>query len=114
MKTGDVLAVPYDMPIIGYGAKNIGTLRLWQTESLHEIDFTAFNNQHYAQASADKNKAEDITKFLYPNDDRREGKQMRIKQQYVLVSASCRICCAPTRSVTAMITRGSPRNTPCS
>ena len=59
MKTGDVLAVPYDMPIIGYGAKNIGTLRLWQTESLHEIDFTAFNNQHYAQASADKNKAED-------------------------------------------------------
>lgn len=41
MKTGDVLAVPYDMPIIGYGAKNIGTLRLWQTESLHEIDFTA-------------------------------------------------------------------------
>ena len=88
MKTGDVLAVPYDMPIIGYGAKNIGTLRLWQTESLHEIDFTAFNNQHYAQASADKNKAEDITKFLYPNDDRREGKQMRIKQQYVLVSAS--------------------------
>ena len=88
MKTGDVLAVPYDMPIIGYGAKNIGTLRLWQTESLHEIDFTAFNNQHYAQASADKNKAEDITKFLYPNDDRREGKQMRIKQQYVLSSAS--------------------------
>jgi len=83
-----VEAVPYDMPIIGYGAKNIGTLRLWQTESLHEIDFTAFNNQHYAQASADKNKAEDITKFLYPNDDRREGKQMRIKQQYVLVSAS--------------------------
>lgn len=59
-----------------------------RTESLHEIDFTAFNNQHYAQASADKNKAEDITKFLYPNDDRREGKQMRIKQQYVLVSAS--------------------------
>ena len=56
-QTGDVLAVPYDMPIIGYGAKNIGTLRLWQTESLHEIDFTAFNNQHYAQASADKNKA---------------------------------------------------------
>ncbi len=88
MKTGDVLAVPYDMPVIGYGAKNIGTLRLWQTESLHEIDFPAFNSQHYAQASADKNKAEDITKFLYPNDDRREGKQMRIKQQYVLVSAS--------------------------
>ncbi len=88
MKTGDVLAVPYDMPVIGYGAKNIGTLRLWQTESLHEIDFRSFNDQQYSKASADKNKAEDITKFLYPNDDRREGKQMRIKQQYVLVSAS--------------------------
>ena len=88
MKTGDVLAVPYDMPVIGYGAQNIGTLRLWQCESLHEIDFPLFNQQRYAQAAADKNKAEDITKFLYPNDTRREGKQLRIRQQYVLVSAS--------------------------
>ncbi len=88
MKSGDVLAVPYDMPIIGYGAANIGTLRLWQCESLHEIDFPLFNQQKYAQAASDKNKAEDITKFLYPNDSRREGKQLRVKQQYVLVSAS--------------------------
>ena len=88
MKTGDVRAVPYDMPIIGYGAKNIGTLRLWQCESLHEIDFDLFNQQQYAKASADKNRAEDITKFLYPNDTRREGKQLRVKQQYVLCSAS--------------------------
>ena len=88
MKSGDVLAVPYDMPIIGYGAGNIGTLRLWQCESLHEIDFPLFNQQKYAQAASDKNKAEDITKFLYPNDSRREGKQLRVKQQYVLVSAS--------------------------
>ena len=88
METGNVLAVPYDMPVIGYGAKNIGTLRLWQTESLHEFDFPLFNDQHYLNASADKNKAEDITKLLYPNDSRTEGKQLRIKQQYVLVSAS--------------------------
>ena len=88
MKTGDVLAVPYDMPVIGYGAKNIGTLRLWQCESLHETDFPLFNQQKYAAASADKNRAEDITKYLYPNDSRREGKQLRVKQQYVLVSAS--------------------------
>ncbi|MDO4484470.1 MAG: glycogen/starch/alpha-glucan phosphorylase [Clostridia bacterium] len=88
MKTGDVLAVPYDMPVIGYGAKNIGTLRLWQTESLHEMDFTLFNNQQYQKAAQDKNKAEDITKFLYPNDTRREGKLMRVKQQYVMVSAT--------------------------
>ena len=88
MKTGDVLAVPYDMPVIGYGAKNIGTLRLWQTESLHEIDFRLFNDQEYAKASADKNRAEDITKILYPNDTRKEGKQLRVRQQYVLVSAT--------------------------
>ncbi|MBQ8556928.1 MAG: glycogen/starch/alpha-glucan family phosphorylase [Clostridia bacterium] len=88
MKTGDVHAVPYDMPIIGYGANNIGTLRLWQTEPIKAVDFFQFNEQHYEQAAADRNRAEDIVKFLYPNDSRREGKQMRIKQQYVLVSAS--------------------------
>ena len=88
MKTGDVLAVPYDMPVVGFGAKNIGTLRLWQTESLHEVNFAVFNNQDYAKAAADKNQAEDITKFLYPNDTKKEGKQLRVKQQYVLVSAT--------------------------
>ena len=88
MATGDVRAVPYDMPIIGYGAKNIGTLRLWQTEPIKAVDFFQFNEQRYEQAAADRNRAEDIVKFLYPNDSRREGKQMRIKQQYVLVSAS--------------------------
>ncbi len=88
MQSGAVLAVPYDMPIIGYGGENIGTLRLWQCESLHEVDFSLFNSQEYARASADKNRAEDITKFLYPNDTRKEGRQLRVKQQYVLVSAS--------------------------
>ena len=88
MKTGNVLAVPYDMPVIGYGANNVGTLRLWQTESLHEIDFPLFNQQRYQEAAADKNRAEDIVKILYPNDSKREGKQLRVKQQYVLVSAS--------------------------
>ena len=88
MKTGDVLAVPYDMPVIGYGARNIGTLRLWQTESLHEMDFDLFNRQEYAKATANKNQAEDITKFLYPNDTKKEGRQLRVKQQYVLVSAT--------------------------
>ena len=88
MKTGDVLAVPYDMPVVGFGAKNVGTLRLWQTESLHEVDFAVFNSQDYAKAAADKNKAEDITKFLYPNDTKKEGRQLRVKQQYVLVSAT--------------------------
>ena len=88
MKTGDVLAVPYDMPVVGFGMKNVGTLRLWQTESLHEVDFPLFNEQEYARAAADKNHAEDIVKFLYPNDSRRAGRQLRVRQQYVLVSAS--------------------------
>ena len=88
MKTGDVLAVPYDMPVVGFGAKNVGTLRLWQTESLNEVDFAVFNSQDYAKAAANKNQAEDITKFLYPNDTKKEGKQLRVKQQYVLVSAT--------------------------
>ncbi|MBQ6383689.1 MAG: glycogen/starch/alpha-glucan phosphorylase [Clostridia bacterium] len=88
MKTGDVLAVPYDMPVVGFGAENVGTLRLWQTESLHEVDFPLFNRQEYTRAAADKNRAEDITKFLYPNDTKRAGRQLRVRQQYVLVSAS--------------------------
>ncbi len=88
MKTGDVLAVPYDMPVVGFGAENVGTLRLWQAESLHEIDFAVFNSQNYAKAAANKNQAEDITKFLYPNDSKKEGRQLRVKQQYLLVSAT--------------------------
>ena len=83
-----VLAVPYDVPVIGYGTKNIGTLRLWQCEAEQELDFNAFNAQDYLRALAEKNKAEDITRVLYPNDSTWEGKRLRIKQQYVLSSAS--------------------------
>ena len=83
-----VLAVPYDVPVIGYGTKNVGTLRLWQCEAEDELDFNAFNNQDYQRALDAKNKAEDITRVLYPNDSTWEGKRLRIKQQYVLSSAS--------------------------
>lgn len=83
-----VLAVPYDVPIIGYGTDNINTLRLWQCEAEEELDFNAFNDQDYLRALAQKNKAEDITRVLYPNDSTWEGKRLRIKQQYVLSSAS--------------------------
>ena len=83
-----VLAVPYDVPIIGYGTKNVGTLRLWQCEAEEELDFNAFNDQDYLRALTQKNKAEDITRVLYPNDSTWEGKRLRIKQQYVLSSAS--------------------------
>jgi len=83
-----VLAVPYDVPVIGYGTNNINTLRLWQCEAETELDFNAFNDQDYLRALTEKNKAEDITRVLYPNDSTWEGKRLRIKQQYVLSSAS--------------------------
>ena len=83
-----VLAVPYDVPVIGYGTENINTLRLWQCEAVEELDFNAFNDQDYLRALEQKNKAEDITRVLYPNDSTWEGKRLRIKQQYVLSSAS--------------------------
>ena len=83
-----VLAVPYDVPVIGYGTNNINTLRLWQCEAEEELDFSAFNDQDYLRALDQKNKAEDITRVLYPNDSTLEGKRLRIKQQYVLSSAS--------------------------
>ena len=83
-----VLAVPYDVPVIGYGTQNINTLRLWQCEAEEELDFNAFNDQDYLRALQQKNKAEDITRVLYPNDSTWEGKRLRLKQQYVLSSAS--------------------------
>ena len=83
-----VLAIPYDVPVIGYGTDNIGTLRLWQCEAEEELDFNAFNDQDYLRALNAKNKAEDITRVLYPNDTTWEGKRLRLKQQYVLSSAS--------------------------
>ena len=83
-----VLAVPYDVPVIGYGTNNVGTLRLWQCEAEEELDFNAFNDQDYLRALNAKNKAEDITRVLYPNDSTWEGKRLRLKQQYVLSSAS--------------------------
>ena len=85
---GQVLAVPYDMPVLGCQLKSVGTLRLWQCESFTEVDFPLFNAQDYQAACAQKNKAEDITKFLYPNDSGDAGKALRIKQQYVLSSAT--------------------------
>lgn len=83
-----VLAVPYDMPIIGYKTKNIGTLRLWQSEPFEEFDFVLFNDQEYALAVREKNSVEDITRVLYPNDSTYAGKRLRLKQQYFLSSAS--------------------------
>ncbi len=83
-----VVAVPYDMAVIGYGTKNINTLRLWQAEPVEEFDFISFNNGQYDQSVKSKNDAENISKVLYPNDNTYEGKVLRLKQQYFFCSAS--------------------------
>lgn len=83
-----VKAVPYDTPIIGYGTKNINTLRLWKCEALREFDFNLFNDQKYEEAIKDKNMADDISRVLYPNDSNEEGKILRLRQQYFFSSAS--------------------------
>lgn len=83
-----VKAVPYDMPIIGYGTNNIGNLRLWQAEAIDEFDFNAFNDGKYEESVKAKNSAENISKVLYPNDNFEDGKILRLKQEYFFSSAS--------------------------
>lgn len=85
---GDVKAIPYDTPIVGYGGETINTLRLWKSEPLEPFDFKQFNLQNYDRAVRDKNHAETITKVLYPNDSNEKGKLLRLRQQYFFVSAS--------------------------
>lgn len=87
-KNQSVFAVPYDTPVIGYGAKKINTLRLWQSEPMETFDFELFNDQKYDKAYKEKNDAEAITCVLYPNDDTDAGKKLRLKQQYFFSSAS--------------------------
>ncbi|MBU5483275.1 glycogen/starch/alpha-glucan phosphorylase [Clostridium sp. MSJ-11] len=84
---GKVKAVPYDTPIIGYSTKNINKLRLFKAEPLVDFDFKLFNSQKYDEAVKEKNRAEDISRVLYPNDSTEEGKILRLKQQYFFVSA---------------------------
>lgn len=86
--TGDVMAVPYDMPIFGYKNGFAGTLRLWQAEPVKEFDFDAFNRQDYMEACRAQIEAENISRTLYPNDDARPGKLLRLKQQYFFCAAS--------------------------
>lgn len=86
--TGDVNAVPYDMPIFGYKNDFAGTLRLWQAESVDDFDFDAFNRGLYLEASKKQVEAENISCTLYPNDDTKEGKLLRLKQEYFFSAAS--------------------------
>lgn len=86
--THDVLAVPYDMPIPGYKNGIVNTLRLWKSEATDEFDLDEFNAGGYTEAVATKNLAEQISMVLYPNDTSENGKELRLRQQYFLSSAS--------------------------
>jgi starch phosphorylase len=86
--THDVLAIPYDIPIPGYGNDTVNSLRLWKATSTDEFDLDDFNAGDYAQAVESKNDAEHITMVLYPNDASENGKELRLRQQYLLASAS--------------------------
>ena len=83
-----VRAIPYDMPITGYGTRNVNTLRLWRAESMEEFDYDAFNSQRFTDAIVERERTADISRVLYPNDTTYEGKVLRVRQQYFFCSAS--------------------------
>lgn len=84
----DVLAVPFDTPIPGFKNGTVNTLRLWKSAATDEFNLGEFNAGDYTEAVADKNAAEDISMVLYPNDASENGKELRLRQQYFLASAS--------------------------
>jgi len=86
--TDDVVAVPYDVPVTGYRNGIVNTLRLWAASATDEFNLKEFNAGDYADAVAAKNEAENITMVLYPNDANENGKELRLRQQYFLTSAS--------------------------
>jgi len=86
--THDVLAIPYDMPISGYRNHVVNTLRLWKSAATDEFDLDEFNAGSYTEAVQAKNHAEHISMVLYPNDSSENGKELRLRQQYFLASAS--------------------------
>ncbi|WP_299046669.1 glycogen/starch/alpha-glucan phosphorylase [uncultured Actinomyces sp.] len=83
-----VRAIPYDMPITGYGTRNVNTLRLWRAEPMEEFDYDAFNSQRFTDAIVERERTADISRVLYPNDTTYEGKVLRVRQQYFFCSAS--------------------------
>ncbi|WP_348664021.1 glycogen/starch/alpha-glucan phosphorylase [Chlamydia vaughanii] len=86
--TQEVLAMAYDVPIPGYGSDTVNTLRLWQAQSPHGFEFNYFNHGNYIRAIEDIALVENISRVLYPNDSISEGQELRLKQEYFLVSAT--------------------------
>ncbi len=86
--TNDVVAVPYDLPVPGYQNGTVNKLRLWKSAATDEFNLEDFNAGSYTEAVAAKNEAENISMVLYPNDSSENGKELRLRQQYFLASAS--------------------------
>lgn len=83
-----VLAVPYDMPIIGYGNNVVNTLRIWDAQAINTFSLDSFDKGDYQKAVEQENLAKTIVEVLYPNDNHYAGKELRLKQQYFFISAS--------------------------
>ncbi len=83
-----VLAVPYDLPILGYGNNIVNTLRIWDAEAINTFNLDSFDKGDYHKAVEQQNLARTICEVLYPNDNHYAGKELRLKQQYFFVSAS--------------------------
>lgn len=83
-----VRAVPYDMPIVGYGNHIVNTLRIWDAEAINTFNLDSFDKGEYQKAVEQENLARTICEVLYPNDNHMAGKELRLKQQYFFISAS--------------------------
>ena len=83
-----VLAVPYDLPIVGYGNNVVNTLRIWDAQAINEFHLDSFDKGDYQKAVEQENLAKTIVEVLYPNDNHYAGKELRLKQQYFFISAS--------------------------
>jgi starch phosphorylase len=88
IETEDVIAMPYDTPIPGYRNNTVNNLRLWSAKATREFEFQYFDEGNYGKAVEDKISSENISKVLYPRDDFRMGQELRLKQEYFLVSSS--------------------------
>ena len=84
----DVMAMAYDTPIPGYGATTVNNMRLWAAKSSRDFELKYFNEGNYIKAVEDKNESENLSKVLYPDDTTEMGRELRLKQQYLFVSAS--------------------------
>ena len=83
-----VTAIPYDVPVVGYGVNTVNTLRIWDAEPVDTFNLSSFDKGDYQKAVEEENLAKNIVEVLYPNDNHYAGKELRLKQQYFFVSAS--------------------------